>query len=100
VPLRFIPNRLRLGKYRLNQNLELVSFFDAGGVFDNNAFAGVNSQSGKVQKRGFLMGAGVGFRAHLTRFISARLDVGFPIIKQDPDRDSARVHFGLESRLF
>jgi hemolysin activation/secretion protein len=100
VPMRFIPNRFKVGKYQFNQNLELVTFFDAGAVFDNHASVGVNSQSGKVQSNGYLMGTGVGFRAHLTRFLSARVDVGFPLIKQNPDKDSARLHFGVESRLF
>jgi hemolysin activation/secretion protein len=100
IPMRFIPAKLHVGKYQFNQNLELVSFFDAGGVFDSRGAVGVNSQSGRIQRSGFLMGVGVGLRAHLTRFLSARLDVGFPLIKQDPDKDSARVHFGVESRLF
>jgi hemolysin activation/secretion protein len=100
IPLHFLPDTMKFGRYKLNQNLELVTFFDAGGVMDNHAFAGVNSQSGKLQKRGYLMGTGVGIRAKLTRFVAARIDVGFPLIKQDPDKDSARVHFGVESRLF
>lgn len=100
APLRFLPDSLKIGRYKLNQNLEFVTFFDAGGVYANNASLGVNAQSGKLQTRGYLMGTGVGLRARITRFLAARVDVGFPLIKQAPDLDSARVHFGVESRLF
>lgn len=100
IPLKFLPETMKLGRYKLNKNLELVTFFDAGGVFDNHASSGVNSQSGRRQPHGYLMGTGIGLRAALTRFLAARIDVGFPLIKQQPDRDSARVHFGVESRLF
>lgn len=100
APLRFLPESFKVGRYKLNQNLELVTFFDAGGVFSSNASYGVNAQSGKLQSHGYLMGTGVGLRARLTRLLAARIDVGFPLIKQQPDQDSARIHFGIESRLF
>jgi len=100
VPLRFIPAEMKIGRYQLNQNLEFVSFFDAGAVMDNHAFTGVNPQSGRVQKHGYLMSTGFGLRARLTQHLNARLDVGFPLIWQDPDKNVARLHFGVESRLF
>jgi hemolysin activation/secretion protein len=100
IPLRFLPDQFKIGKYVLSKNVELASFLDAGGVFDNHSALGVNQKSGRVQSRGFLLGTGVGLRFKLTEMLSARVDVGFPLIRQNPDQNAARVHFGVETRLF
>lgn len=100
VPLWFLPERWNVRGYKLKDNIEFVSFADFGAVFDNNAFAGVNSQSGVVKSDAYAMGAGVGIRARLNRYLNARVDLGFPLLRQSPDKDMMRLHFGLESRIF
>lgn len=106
APLRFLPDSWALPQfnYRLKDNLELVGFVEGGGVFDNNVGVagspGVNAQAGFVDANAWALGAGVGLRANLNEYFSLRLDVGFPLFNAFPDTQAARVHFGLESRVF
>lgn len=100
IPCRYIPPSINVFGYNLRNNLELVTFTDFGYVAENNAFNGVNAVSGKVQTSGFAWGAGIGVRAKLTRLFNARMDLGVPLLKQQPDANGVRIHFGLESRLF
>ncbi|MDH4379401.1 MAG: ShlB/FhaC/HecB family hemolysin secretion/activation protein [Vampirovibrionales bacterium] len=100
IPCRFIPETFNVLGYNLHNNLELVTFTDFGYVAENNAFNGVNPASGSVQSGAFAWGAGIGVRAKLTRLFNARMDLGVPLLKQQPDSNGVRIHFGLESRLF
>lgn len=107
VPFFFLPDSWAIPKtnYRFKDSLEFVSFVDAGAAFQNEigvvGTTGVNSlrpAGGKAQA--YALGAGVGFRARLTQYLNARIDVGFPLIESAPDGETARLHFGVESRLF
>ena len=100
IPCRFIPPTINVFGYNLRNNLELVTFTDFGYVAENNAFNGVNTTLGQVESGAFAWGAGVGVRAKLTRLFNARMDLGIPLLKQQPDANGVRIHFGLESRLF
>lgn len=102
LPAFFLPGGWHLPgtNYRLRDNIELVSFVDFGGVFDNDAFSGVNPASGRIDSNAFLASTGVGLRARLTRLLTARLDLAFPLISLSPNTNTARLHFGLESRWF
>ena len=100
VPLWFLPERWNVRGYKLKDNIEFVSFADFGAAFDNQAFSGVNAQSGKVNPNAYALGVGAGIRARLNRYLNARVDFGFPLLRQNPDADMMRVHFGLESRVF
>lgn len=106
IPLFFLPETWTIPRteYRFRDAIELVSFLEGGGVFDNETglagSAGVNAQRGQVLANAYALGAGVGVRARLTQYINFRMDVGFPLIRAIPDRETARLHFGLESRFF
>ena len=95
-----MPDSWNVKGYKLRDNLEFVTFVDFGGAFDNQAFSGVNAQSGRVNPNAYALGVGAGFRARLNRYLNARVDFGFPLLRQNPDADFMRVHFGLESKLF
>lgn len=101
-PLKFIPEGWVVPKTttRLKDSLELTSFYDFGGVFNNTNTASTNPSSGLSSANAYAMGMGVGLRAKLTRFLAARLDLGFPLIHTAPNQANARLHFGLESQLF
>jgi hemolysin activation/secretion protein len=100
IPCRFIPPTINVFGYNLRNNLELVTFTDFGYVSDNQAFNGVNPLQGRVNSSAIAWGTGVGVRAKLTRLFNARMDLGIPLLKQQPDANGVRIHFGLESRLF
>ena len=100
LPWRFLPDSWHVSDYKLKDNIEFVAFTDLGEVFDNHAFSGVNAKSGKVTSEAFIMSVGGGLRIRLAKYLNARLDVGIPLVRQSPDKNAARLHFGFESRLF
>ena len=101
-PLAFLPDGWVIPKTttRLKDTLELTTFADFGGVFNNTNSASTNPSSGLASANSYAGGVGVGLRAKLTQFLSARLDVAFPLIHLAPEQANARLHFGLESQLF
>lgn len=102
VPMKFLPKTWHVGSYNLRENLELVGFTDFGGVFDNNArqVGGVNVASGKTRAGAIALGTGFGVRGRISKRLNFRVDAGFPLLFQSPDNNTARIHFGLESRIF
>ncbi len=79
--------------YVLRDNIQLVGFTDFGSVYTNEPIA-------PVRGRAYAFGTGVGLRVRLTRFLTARADLGFPIIRNLPERQDMVFHFGLQSELF
>lgn len=79
--------------YGLRDNIQIVPFWDFGLVGLNNPTPGVDA-------REYVMGAGIGTRFKLTRYLSGRLDLGLPMMRQGDNQNSARLHFGLESSVF
>lgn len=77
----------------LRKNVELLTFLEYGFVHTNNAPA--DSEATEQ-----ILGTGVGIRAKLSRFMDARLDVGFPLVREMPYGLRPRLHFGIESNLF
>ena len=108
IPMWFLPETATFLKhpFSLRNNVELVPFMDIGGVFLNNLFSnsatsnGVNSRNHKPVASEWLASTGLGIRVNLGKYIAARLDLAFPLIHVSPDRNYARIHFGLESVLF
>jgi hemolysin activation/secretion protein len=101
-PLAFLPEEwvVPKTKTKLKDTLELTTFADFGGVFNNTNSASTNPSSGLASANSYASGVGVGLRARLTQFMSARLDLAFPLIHLAPEQANARLHFGLESQLF
>ena len=101
-PLAFLPEGwvVPKTKTRLKDTLEVTTFADFGGVFNNSNTASTNPSSGLASANSYAGGVGVGLRAKLTQYLSARLDLAFPLIHIAPEQANARLHFGLESQLF
>ena len=101
-PLAFFPTEWTLpkSKTKWNETFEFTTFADFGGVFNNTSSASTNPSSGLAKSHAYAGGVGVGLRAKLTQYLSARLDLAFPLIHLAPEQANARLHFGLESQLF
>lgn len=87
-PLPIVPRSLRSGWQGL-------AFVDHGGVFITGPDNGPQARG----TPGYLTSYGFGIRGRLTRFISARADVGI-VADQIRDQPDLRIHFGLSSLLF
>lgn len=77
----------------LRENVELLTFLEYGFIHSNNAPPDAEATEQ-------ILGTGVGIRAKLSRFMDARLDVGFPLARQFPYGLTPRLHFGIESNIF
>jgi hemolysin activation/secretion protein len=84
-----IPNT----SYVLRDNIQAVTFADFGASWTNRPAPGIGASD-------YIFGIGVGVRARLTRFMVARVDMGIPLLRQWPDNNRPRLHFGLQSELF
>jgi hemolysin activation/secretion protein len=94
MPLFFVPKTWGLPRttYKFRDQIQLVSFADYGSVFTNKPAPGVGRQEQ-------ILGVGVGIRVQLTRFLTGRLDLAYPLLNQ-PGNSGARLHFGLQSSPF
>lgn len=81
--------------YVFRDNFQLVGFTDFGAAFVNG-----NPVVNAPKQHNYAFGTGLGLRVRLTRFLTARLDLGFPVIRNLPERHDMMLHFGLQSELF
>ncbi len=87
----------------LADRVQGASFFDMGQVWldrtNPNFIPGLSNK----RERTLLMGAGVGIRARLTRFLIGFVDFGFGLVNREMveplAQPTARVHFGVRSNL-
>ena len=95
VPALMLPKRFHLPfmKQPLRQSLQFVGFTDFGESTVNNPVSGQKGHN-------VMLGCGFGLRVQLNRLLVGRLDVAFPMIRQDSDELRPRLHFGLQSTLF
>jgi hemolysin activation/secretion protein len=95
VPAFLFPAKAKLPfmKQSLREAIQVVTFTDFGQVFANRPVGG-------ELRKATLLGVGVGLRIQLTRLLVGRIDLGFPLIRQEPHENRARLHFGLQSNLF
>jgi len=95
IPIKPFPKTWRTPKtYQyLNSMIQLTTFVDFGQVFTNR------QAPGEAQGDS-LCGVGVGARIQINRFLTARLDLAFPLIRIYPDNNQPKLHFGLQSSLF
>lgn len=91
--LPLFPADASLFDLRLRNLLKGTVFVDHGGAFP---FKG-NGES--INHNDFLTSAGFGFIVNLTRYLSGRVDFGFPIGDHKPDPGTVRIHFSLRSEI-
>lgn len=85
-----IPNLPDYKYLRLKDKVQLAAFYDHGlGAVEGGHFTSNN----------FLQSLGFGFRIHLTDYLNANLDFGFPLggSKTPARKDNMRFHFNLTS---
>lgn len=87
-PLNFLPQKVR-------NDWQGLVFMDQGQLFK----AGTNAIPNTVGRPGSLFGYGVGLRGRLTKYLTARLDLGVATVRDDKQPD-LRAHFTLNSNLF
>lgn len=91
-PIPFLPETIKVPfkkdrTFRLRDSVKFATFFDQGAVFPHE---------GKIGKTNFLMSAGAGIRIALSKFVTARVYVGIPLMNTTYyEQASARAHFDL-----
>ena len=91
-PIPFLPETISIPckkdeKFRLKESIKFATFVDHGGVFYHDR---------PTEKENFLLSAGVGLRFALSKYISARFYVGFPLMNKKTYQESdAAFHFDI-----
>lgn len=88
-PIPFLPETISVPckKFRLKDSIKFATFMDHGGVFYHDR---------PTEKENFLLSTGVGLRFALSKYISARFYVGFPLMNKKTYRESdASFHFDI-----
>ena len=92
-PIPFLPETINIpfrkdgAKFRLRDSIKFATFFDHGAVFPHE---------GKVGTTNFLMSAGAGIRMALSKFVTARVYIGIPLMNTHfYQQANARLHFDL-----
>lgn len=105
IPFFIVPSSWTIPgtQYGLRDNIQFVTFTDFGATYTHNALPGERTNE-------YAWGVGVGLRAKLTELLTARVDLGVPLLRQpsefgltDPSKNrqaNPRLHFGLETQLF
>jgi len=76
---------------RIRDNVQIIGFVDYGNAYINKPTTGTD----RFEQ---ILGAGVGLRFTLTKYVTGRVDFAWPLLDQEDT--GPRVHFGLESALF
>lgn len=97
-PIPFLPEEIRVpfskneSTFRLKDSIKLALFMDNGAVIPNH---------GKTGTTNFLSSIGAGIRVAVSKFLTARVYVGVPLMNAGVyDQASARVHFDLIASPF
>lgn len=91
--LPLFPEGASLLDVQLRPLLKGAIFVDHGGAFP---FKGGNES---IDHNDFLTSSGFGIILNLTKYLSGRIDVAFPLGDHEPDTGTARVHFSLRSEI-
>ncbi len=78
----------------LRDSLKGAVFVDHGAAFPYKG----NGMSSSHED--FITGAGVGLSMNFSRYLTGRIDLGFPLAKHGHDIDSVQIHFTLQSMVF
>lgn len=76
----------------VRDKVKLLTFLDYSATHNNNQDAGVDANEQ-------FLGTGLGIRIDWSQYFSGRLDLGFPLLQQQPFSSGARIHFGIQSKL-
>ena len=96
-PMPFLPETVDVpfteGKsYRLRDSVKFASFIDHGAIFPYHD---------RAHKKDFLLSYGFGLRAAVSKYISTRVYVGFPLMNQKTYHESdTSFHFDLVATPF
>lgn len=78
----------------LRERLKGAFFIDHGAAFPSKG-NGVSSSH-----EDFITGTGVGVSMNFSKYLTGRIDLGFPLDKHGKDIDSFQIHFTLQSMVF
>jgi hemolysin activation/secretion protein len=92
VPTFMSLSRKTANEYVLRDNIQLVAFSDYGVSRTNGVISPIKPTT-------YALGTGVGLRVRLTKFFTGRFDVGFPLIRNLPNRQDLTIHFGLQTDI-
>ena len=97
-PIPFLPETINVPftkgekQYRLRDSFKFAVFYDQGAIFPHE---------GHVETPNFLMSVGAGIRMAISKFITARLYVGIPLMNTGYYHEAnARVHFDIIASPF
>lgn len=96
-PIPFLPEEIKIpfkkeGTFRLNDSIKLATFMDNGAIIPND---------GKTGTTNFLSSVGAGIRIAVSKFLTARVYVGIPLMNAGVyDQANARLHFDLITSPF
>lgn len=96
-PIPFLPEEIKVpfnkeARFRLRDSIKLALFFDNGAIIPNE---------GKTGTTNFLSSVGTGIRLAISRFLTARVYVGIPLMNVGIyNQSGARVHFDLIASPF
>ncbi len=95
IPAKFIPKgwRLPFSDHDMRDTTSVLTFVDYAYGDATHTPAGIDGND-------HILSTGFGIRSQITNRISGRLDVGFPLLRQLPFRQGARLHFGIDTALF
>ncbi len=104
TPIFFLPEAIYIPKFfskntdesyelKLKERINFVTFYD-------QAFAQDIHQGSNETFRNFYQSLGCGFRVNLSKVLTGKIDVGFPIGRSRyNNQNAARFHFGIASNL-
>ncbi len=92
-PIPFLPETIKIpfkkdnSEFRLRDSVKFATFFDHGAIFPYET---------KTESPNFLMSVGAGLRMALSKFVTARMYIGVPLMNTKYyEQASARLHFDL-----
>jgi hemolysin activation/secretion protein len=95
MPAFFIPKswQFPFTKTSVRDSVQLLAFTDYTWVKLNDRYTGADPTE-------HLLSTGVGARIKINKYVTARIDLGIPIVRNPPFRQSPRVHFGVIGAIF
>ncbi len=97
TPIFFLPESINLpkiGELAIKDRINFVTFYD-------QAFAQDIHQGRNENYRNFLHSLGCGLRVDLSKYLTGKIDVGFPLGRKRYDgQNAARFHIGIATNLY